>query len=274
MINYLLLISVYLTGCTAFAQVYNSSVAAATAGSGRAAIEPGDALFLNPATLVHLREKKFFSSFAKSEMAFSLSDNSEDAAIPGGLGFLQTKSEAGGITIRNQDLHLSVAEVFLPKFSFGITAHYFKSDVNEARFSQTNADGGFLFTPNEHSGIAVVGYNFFGQRTDVPEAVRLKPSLAFAYHYIYKSFIRLRADLISAPDYNFGQSTLALGYETFFSQWLIWRLGYQYNKLLDRNMATTGLGFDGPRFKINYAYQLNTKDSGDYRHSIDLVIPF
>lgn len=258
----------------ASAQVYYSSSAAATGGSGRAAVESGDATFLNPATLAHLRDRTFFSSFAKDEMAFSLTDNSEDAAIPGGLSYLQTKSDNGILKIKNNDLALSLAGAITQKFSFGLTAHYFQSDVNETHYSQTNADLGLIFIPRKNWGLGAVVYNVFGARNDVPAAVVLRPKFGLGFNYLYQELMRFRLDMASAPDYNFGRSTVMGGFETFFAQFLVWRLGAQYDGLLEQTLTTAGLGFVGPRFSVNYAYQGATKDSSVYRHSVDLVIPF
>lgn len=266
------LVFLYLSCSVAQAQLYNSSVSAATGGSGRASVEAGDAVYLNPATLAQLRDRHFFSSFAKNQMAFSLSDNSEDAALPGGLSYLQTKSEDG--TIKNNDLSMSLAEMISRRFSFGFTAHYFQSDVNETHYSQTNADFGMTFIPRKNFGFGAVLYNVFGSRNNIPDAVKLLPKFGLGINYVYEDLMHFRLDATSAPDYNFGKSAVMGGFETFFAQFFVWRLGAQYDAFLERTLTTVGLGFVGPRFSLNYAYQGATKDSSDYRHSIDLVIPF
>ncbi|MNL24908.1 hypothetical protein D3C87_1463600 [compost metagenome] len=86
-------------------------------------------------------------------------------------------------------------------------------------------------------------------------------------NYIYERLARFRLDVTS-------ESQVMAGMENYLNQWFILRFGYQNDSKESRQLVGTGFGFDGPRFGLNYAYLANTKESSDYRHSVDLQIPF
>ena len=102
---------VYLSLNTVTAQVYTSSISAGSGGTGRAAVEPGDALLLNPASLPHLKGRFIFTSFAEDEFAASLSDNTQESALPAGFSYVQKKSSSSLGDLKNHDLSVTLAEL-------------------------------------------------------------------------------------------------------------------------------------------------------------------
>lgn len=251
----------------AFAQVYSSSASRAAGGTGRAAVEPGDAAFLNPGSLVHLKGQYLFASSSKDDFAVNISDNTEESFLPSALGYVKNKSTVTQGELSISDVHLSLAEFAVNKLAFGITGHYFEYRLPTVSYMQTNADLGVIYTPKSNIGWALVAYNVFGEDKDIPENFRQKASFAAGFNYIYKEVVRLRLDATS-------ESIYMAGLETYINKFLISRLGYQNDTDDKRELVTAGLGFKGPRFSLNYAYQGNSQISGDYRHSVDLVIPF
>lgn len=260
----------YLISPLASAQVFNSSVSAATGGTGRGAVEGGDVVFLNPATLVHFRGKHLFGSVGSNDFAASLSDNTTESAIPAAFSYVQESTPvAGGDSLRLHDYVLTFAEFISEKVTMGINAHYYDEKLPQAQKSylEINGDLGLEYTPTDYLGLGVVAYNFTGERTDVPADIRQNSYFGGGVNYIYHKLMRLRLDMTS-------QSTAMFGVESFMNQWLILRAGYSNQWESGRELITYGFGFEGPKFAINYAYQGNTRISGDYRHSIDLQFPF
>lgn len=258
---------IYLIVNTAAAQVYNSSISAATGGTGRAAVEAGDAAFLNPGTLVHLKGRQLFSSFAENQFAVALSDNTQDSMLPAALGFVQKKSDVSLGRLEESDLTLSLAEFATDQWAMGITGHHREQKLPNQSYRQTNADIGLVYTPQSHIGWGLVAYNVFGEDTAAPKELRRKTSVGAGFNYIYKGTVRMRADATS-------ESEFMAGLETYVNRFVISRLGYMNNTKDSRELITAGLGFKGPRFALNYAYEGNPRESGDYRHSVDLGIPF
>lgn len=257
----------YLIVNGASAQVYNSSTSVAAGGTGRATVEAGDVSFLNPGTMVHLQGRHLFSSFAEDQFAVTLSDNTKDSAMPAALGFVQKKSQVAAGKLEESDLMLTLAEFATDKVAMGVTGHYREQKLPEASYRQSNMDIGFIYTPRSHIGLALVGYNLLGEDQDSPEELRRKTSVAAGFNYIMKRTVSFRLDATS-------ESELMAGVETFVNKFLRTRLGYHNDTDDSRELITAGFGFNGPRFALNYAYEGNPQESGDYRHSVDLGIPF
>jgi hypothetical protein len=121
---------IYVSANVAGAQVYNSSVSVAAGGTGRAAVEPGDASFLNPAVLVHLGGRYLFTSFGKNEFAAALSDNTKESTIPASFSYMQksTQKTSHG-DLKENDFAISLAEFVVDKWSVGLTGHYLSQDL-------------------------------------------------------------------------------------------------------------------------------------------------
>lgn len=257
----------YLIVNTAAAQVYNSAISAATGGTGRAAVEVGDASFLNPGTLVHVRGRHLFASTAKDELAVVLSDNTKESVIPASFGYVKKTVDMSLGRLEESNLSLSLAEFATEQWAMGITGHYREQTLPNSSYRQTNADIGLIYTPEPHIGWALVGYNIFGEDKGAPEALRRKASVGGGFNYIYRETVRFRLDATT-------ESEFMGGVETYLNKFLISRLGYYKDSDDFRELISAGLGFKGPRFALNYAYEGNPKESGDYRHSVDLGIPF
>ncbi|WP_413585727.1 hypothetical protein [Bdellovibrio sp. HCB274] len=258
----------YVSSIQAVAQVYNSSVSVASGGTGRAAVEPGDASFLNPATMAHLGGRFFFASFAQDEFAAFLSDNTKESTIPAAAAYVQRTSKIETLgELKEHDIAITMAEFFLDKWSVGLTGHYLEQSLPLASFTSFNADLGLLYTPVDHIGLALVGYNLFGPDSNTPDEIRKKTKAGAGFNYLYKSAARFRVDADS-------EGYMGLGLETFLNRFIVFRFGFSDSFKDSLPRASVGAGFSGPRFRLNYAYYGNTQNSSDYRHSIDLIIPF
>lgn len=261
-------LTLYLSASIALAQAYNSSISSATGGTGRAAIEAGDVSFLNPAALVHLRGQHFFSSFAQDEFAVSVSDNSGNSAFPGALAFVKKQKTFSTGKADMMDISFSVAEFAVEKFAMGLTAHYIEHRIKDGESShQMNADLGFIYTPEPYIGLGLVAYNLVPDNSEIPKELRTKTTVGAGFNYIYRATWRGRLDVDS-------ESVVMAGIETYVTRYFITRFGYSDDLDDKRQLLTAGVGFKGPRFAINYAYEGNPQISADYRHSVDLAVPF
>jgi hypothetical protein len=258
----------YVSSNQAVAQVYNSSVSVATGGTGRAAVEPGDSSFLNPATMAHLGGRFVFTSFAEKDFAAFLSDNTKESTLPAAASYVQRTIQTKTVgEMKENDIGVTLSEFFYEKWSVGLTGHYLTQEVNNATYHTINADLGFLYTPNSSVGIGFVGYNLFPENDNVPKEVRGKAKVGAGFNYLFKSAARFRVDADS-------EGYIGLGLETFLNRFIVVRFGFSDDFDESQPRAAAGIGFSGPRFRLNYAYYGNTQNSSDYRHSIDLIIPF
>lgn len=250
---------------SAWAQVFNSSTSAATGLTGRAAVEAGDSVYLNPSSLAHLRGRHFYAAYSEKELAFTLSDNSPDATIPAALGYFQREFSPGNEKL--SALSLALAEFGGRRFSFGLTGHFYSMKDSQHSHNQINADLGMMFTPTANMGLALVAYNLLGEESAVPSYLRPRRSVGVGFNYVYKNFARFRVDVSTLDQ-------IGLGVETFLNKFIVTRLGYFNDWDSDRDILSLGVGFKGPKFTLNYAYQANIQNSSDSRHSVDLTIPF
>lgn len=232
--------------------------------TGRASVEASDAVYLNPSMLAHLRSRHFYAAYSENELAIILSDNSQDATIPAGLGYIQRDFSSGQDQV--SDLSLSLAEFASRKLSMGLTGHYYSAKTSQASHTQINVDLGFIYTPTENIGLGLVAYNLLGEESAIAEYMRPKRSIGAGFNYIYRNFARFRVDVSSLDQ-------VGVGLETYVNSFIVTRLGYFHDMDLKRELLSLGAGFKGPKFSLNYAYQANTQNSGDYRHSVDLLIP-
>jgi hypothetical protein len=268
-------LSLYFISSWACAQTYSSAAAEAMGGAGRAAVGASDVNYLNPAALVHLKGAYLYSTWSKEDLSIGLSQTSNDVILPASLSYFQRKYEnLANQDVRLQEFRLSIADFVVEKFSMGLTGNINTTKINDTNYNQTNGTLGFFFTPKDYIGLAAVFYNVFAPKDNVPEAFRLRPQIAAAVNAVYKDFVRVRFDVLSAPEDNFGKSTYMAGFETMLNEWSTMRLGYQNDIMASQELLTAGFGFTGPIFAMNYAHQGNLKGKDFDRHSIDLVISF
>ena len=261
------LLLVYLNLSSAGAQVFNSSVSLGTGGTGRGAVQGGDAVYLNPATLVHLRGKALFSGYLEGVFAVTLSDNSEDSFMPASIGYIKKYDPNAAVLTEENIFSVSLAEFVRDKFAVGLTGLLFHHHLNGENSQHVNADLGFIYTASPELGLGLVIHNVFGENSQIPAVFRRELKIGAGVNYIYRDRIRLRADVTS-------KSELMAGIETYLNDFLISRLGTYQDLDNDRSLLTVGAGFKGPKFHLNYAYEGNPQNSADYRHSVDLLIPF
>lgn len=244
----------------------SGSISSGLGGAGRAAVAPGDVSTLNPAMLAHLRGYYLYSRYLPGETAYAISDNTQDSVIPASIYYYQN--------IHEKNFKLSFAEQIKRKVSIGITGSFYQFKQGDESATRVNLDFGLSFVPKETVGFGFVGYNLLGASSN--ELIRDKTAghLGLGSHFIYKGFIRFRADYLTGKNYNISEGQFMFGVENYLNRWMTVRLGYQENLGIIKDLATAGWGFDLPKFKLNYAYLTETGSEPTVRHSVDLSIPF
>lgn len=265
---------------TAVAQETMSAIARSTAGSGRSAVEAPDNFFLNPAMQVHLRGRHFYMGHVQADQAretsILLSDNTPDAFMPATLAYLQRKVEVAQGFVSESDLGISVAEFGGANWSMGLTARMIQSQIENSPVSyrQTTADVGFSYIPTEKLGFGLVFYNVY-QADNVPQSLLRKSSIGGGLTYLLNQKTRYRLDLVTGADSDLAEGRVELGFESFLNDWIVFRFGLAQGFQGDAsNLLAAGVGFRGPRFHINYAYQKPQIQEKEAVHGIDFVVPF
>jgi hypothetical protein len=137
-----------------------------------------------------------------------------------------------------------------------------------------NATIGAMFPVRKDIGLGFVFENIIATDSDLPASERLDPNMSVGLSYNYQRFVRLRADLISQPGNNMGKPILAAGVENYWNRWIIFRLGGQRDLAREQSTESIGLGFAGPKFELQYAFQnIRGGLEAEARHSVDLGLP-
>lgn len=269
-----------------YAQYLTGPVASALGGAGRAASDDGEQIFLNPAAIVHA--SVFSSSLfyedgyvaeddRHSRYGFSLADNSDDVLFSGGYSFARSKDTFANGDLREEDYHqISIGRFFAKHLSVGLALTYLITDIkNDDKYSQFDAHLGALYNPDPNYGMGIVFYNLRPRDTSTPLEIQNLDSVAVGGHYIFMPMFRMRFDVREQLVYNPQQLREYLfGVESKFSEFWTSRFGVQRDDLLRKDFYTLGLGFDGPKLKIDYFYRKNADFNDGAMHGVDLRMGF
>jgi hypothetical protein len=244
-----------------------SSVSSATGGAGAASVEAGEASFMNPASLPHLKGRFFFSSLQKDLFALSLTENDRQSAVPGAFSYFADKEL--------QMFSLSLADFVFQNISVGFSATYWQAefDPQKKRDTAFNGNGGILWTPFKGFGVAFAAENMFTRPDEFKAQNQLSPNSRFGFNYLYEEWFRWRLDFVTLTNNRWNNWIPQTGIESYMNRWFILRAGVSRPPRLKESWSA-GLGFDLPRFRLDYSSQWHVDGGKDQRHSVDLSIPF
>ena len=265
-------------------------VSSATGGAGRAATDPTEAGWLNPAALVHARSYHLALSHQQSHRAagdgyrdFGLmfSDAGEDKLAAGSFSYVQrstVRGGAGAVTAEQKDFQASLASFIAgSEASIGVTYRRLMHRQSAADLDQDTYSVGLLFPLAKSLGVAVTGTDLGGGSSSAAPEARLIPAVSFAVHQTLMEILQVRADLIRpirAADNPQGRDDFRAGLESWFRPDLAFRLGGAWLETRDEMWLTAGIGFKGPRLSFGYAFEKVSRSSGGTRHTFDLWMPF
>jgi hypothetical protein len=269
------------------AKIFKGPIASGTGGAGRAAVDPGESVFLNPAALAHIR--RYYASGAAAfrnhekdgasrDYVVLLADGSPLNLVKGSASYLRRYTDATGAPseFKTQDAQLTIAGFALESVGVGLAAHRTWNELGLlGSFIQTNFNFGTLFAPYPWFGLGFVAYDFLNSDDSVPEEFRNLPKVALGTHAIFREIFRVRFDLVRQLKLNErGRNDVQMGFETFFRPEFVFRLGGEWQESRDQMHVTTGLGFHGPRLSLDYAYRKDVRVAEGGAHFVDLWMPF
>jgi hypothetical protein len=127
-------------------------------------------------------------------------------------------------------------------------------------------------------GLGAAVYNLVPAQKEVRDEFKLTPAVGIGFNSIYNQFVRFRLDVRSGTNLVMDHLLYGLGFESYLADWFIARGGLARDDQGSESWATAGLGFLGPRFYINYAYERtlsrNERREDRNAHSIDFGVPF
>lgn len=267
------------------AQVFRGPQASALGGAGSAGMPGAEATFLNPA-LIPLFNGSSLESYYRDGYAdlgqhrqawgFGGIDNTNDVWFPGTLHYLRLRDTGRADLPADGELwHVGLAERFGP-LSVGISGYRLTYDLRgQPRYTQWNGSVGAVFMIGEGLGFAYVLRNIAQPGGDVPLSLREDMSQVIGAFASFNEIARLRVDLVRNERFNPDHKMAYLiGLESKWSDLMLFRIGYRYDDLARQRVWTAGLGFDGPRLKIDYAVEKNQERIPGALHSVDLRLVF
>jgi hypothetical protein len=265
---------------TVYAQNYEGAVVSGNGGAGRAAVDAPESLYMNPATVVHLKNRYLTLGLGQfrqdpniegDSFSASISDGTPESSIPASLGYAQNSIDMDGMgKVLHKVFQFSLAGFIAPRLSLGVGLHHKEQTTDVEKYSQNNADIGLLYTPFDNFGVGLVSYDLFAASSKVPESLRNKASQGLGLNYIYKNFIRLRLDFLMSDS----DLSSMLGFESYVSEFFVLRAGYRNDAHSELNKTSLGFSFVGPRFAIHYAYLMGTSSQKLTQHAVDFSVPF
>ncbi len=268
------------------AQTFHGPVSASLAGSGRAGLESGEALLLNPALLgllatgeLSLQYQDGYLDQHRHETKYGvlIADNSPDVMAPGALGYFQARSTYPGLTAVDSDLWIGgMGKLIARNAAIGFSAYRLASRPKGLERSvQWNGSFGALYLLRDNLSVAYVLSNPFGSKSSVPIPLKRVLNHGVGVFWNLHEAGRFRLDGVYQDKYNpKRQWVLAVSAESLVHPFVIARMGGRWDPLQRQQLWTGGLGFNGPRLKVDYSIEKNVKSSAGAMHSVDLRLSF
>ncbi len=207
----------------------------------------------------------------------SVTDNSDDLLLSGAYIYAhQTRSFATRNDLVEEYHQLSMGQFLFKHFSLGASLIYLTSEISSVgKYEQINGHLGAFYNPAPDIALAFVAYNVAGRTKGVPAEVEQGNKLALGVVWVADPLLRVRFDVsqmqVQNPDRQFEYQ---LGLESKTSDYFLFRGGVDQDDWAQRKYWSMGVGFDGPRAKIDYFYRKNFEFGSAALHGVDIRVPF
>jgi hypothetical protein len=270
----------------AHAQPFVGPLTSSLAGTGRAGIDGAEGGLVNPALIPLLKNYELDSYFrdgsldnGKSRHAWALGagDNGPDVLFPGSLHYVKLR-DTGRVQnpADGEFIHAAIARMVVPTVSVGISGYRLSYKVVEDReYVQWNYSLGGLWMFSPQMGIGYVINNLAKPSDIVPVGLREDLQQGFGFFTTLGELARMRADVTRNETRNPGQKlAYMVSFESMSGKFALLRIGYRRDEQQDQKVLTAGLGFNGPRLKVDYSFEKQLEGTSGALHSVDLRIPF
>ena len=268
---------------------FRGAVSSALGGTGVAGMPAAEGALLNPALVAifpgasidaNYRDGALNEGGHRRAMALGAIDDGSEKLFSGAVHYVRTRD--AGITPRTipgELWHAAVGTRVNERVAVGASGYRLVHKDDGRALTQWNFGLGALVMISRSFGLAYVIRNpaFAGDR--VPTELREELYQALGSYVGLGEMIRLRVDLGRRERRNPDrQLAYMLGLETRTSDLFLLRLGFRHDEAGDGRIWSAGLSFDGPRLKIDYAFQkgidAGPRSGRDALHSVDLRVPF
>ncbi len=282
----IILISYFLSGTVAVAEIFNGPASAALGGAGRGGLSGAESVFLNPA-LVPLIQMTEVIGYYKDGQAgrhqhrnawgVGAVDSGKDVYFPAAIHYIRSHDTGRAIAPADGEaFHLALGKNISNRLAIGASAFRLKHSVfGDRSYTQWNGSVGMLVLVTETMGVAYVLNNIAKPGSEVPMGLREDMNQGVGFYSAIAEIARVRADITRNERFNPDKKmTYMIGIESMVNEYMLFRMGFRREELTDQRIYTAGLGFNGPRMKIDYGIEKNTKGAEGAVHSVDMRVPF
>lgn len=254
-------------------------------GAGRAAFDSVESMYLNPAG-VSLNDSYFLAGSylsgeispgnTGSEYGFVAADGSKSNLFPAAFGYRYAKTKIHDQEVKTHLLKIAAAQVFR-KFSLGLSAQRRSLESIGLSFNEEEyqMDLGALFSVNEKLILGLTVNNLLSQNMRVPSELKSLKYIGLGGYFVGVTNFSLRGDLLFPTELNPEKRFIhQIGIDSKFYDEFHFRAGYELDDYYGQNSYSLGIGWEGPRLKLAYAFQQTVRKGSLNRHMIDLWLNF
>jgi hypothetical protein len=206
-----------------------------------------------------------------------ITDAGEMTIFPGTLFYRQRHYKIIGEPVREHHYQLSIAGAITKTFAVGASAYKIKTDLPTGQdYNQVNGDLGAYWLAHPQWSLGAVFRGVAGS-DDTASWLPSKtlPSSGLGTEFRFFEMFKIRYDISYFFEQNSDKRFLhQLGAEVRYESKLVLRTGFSQDDRLAQNRWTAGIGWEGPRLKVGYAFQKEQRQELGDSHSIDMWLDF
>lgn len=279
------MIQLLLLVCALNAEVFRGPQSSALGGSGVAGMPGAESGLLNPALIplfngsgldAYYRDGYVDRGQHRQAWGFGAIDNTREVWFPGTLHYLRTRDTGRSEIPADGELWHAAIGQRVDRFALGASVYRLAYDLKGDRtYEQWNYSIGAVYQITEEVGVGYVLKNLAGASSSVPVGLREDLSQTLGFYASLYEIARVRFDVSRRERFNPDKRMAYMfGLENRTTQLFLLRLGYRYDDWANQRVWTAGLGFDGPRLKVDYAFEKRQERTSDALHSVDLRLVF
>lgn len=259
------------------------ALSAGLGGTGRAAVEPSEAVYLNPASIALMN--KFYTGVSyqsgftgadvsRNTYSVTMTDATDGIMFPGSLGYRRHFVSDAGFQYKEDEFKGGLGIRLSDRISVGLGGSYLKAEAsNGIRHSQSNVDAGILVGLQPNWGLSFSGENLLKADEKIPLSLRRLSRFAIGTQYVFQRAVTFRYEALmplhmkntQLLTHRFGLGVLMKG--DFYLNG-----GFSVDDSTAQNWGSVGLAWRGPRLKLAYSLQRESRSDLGSRHLVDLWV--
>lgn len=257
------------------------AISAGMGGTGRAAVESNESVFLNPASIALFDrfyagagyQSGFLSQdISRNTYSIVLSDGTPTALLPGSFAYRKHNINAQGQRFQENEYKVGVGYRVSPRISVGLGYSYLDAEGPAGqRHNQSNGDIGVLLGLMPNWGLSLNAENLIKPDQNKPSALVRPSRVALGTQFLYEQYLTFRYEaLMPLHVENTDKLGHRIGLSAMMKGFFQLNLGFSVDDHLEQNWSSIGVAWRGPRLKFAYSYQNEDRQGLGARHLVDL----